>query len=362
MEKKRIIKLRTNQGLAKRIDFPNNYDELIEKTKSFLPIDDNSNRYQFIDEKVDREIRHQEDFELMSKSYENEKTIKILVNIIKKEELEEIPLSHVFSQNKLNEESINISITPNLENNEKIEDEPEDKIKKDIQELVRSKMKDLENNIIQDIYKSIKTQLNINEERINTVNLNQKEIIHKDIFCNNCSMENIKGIRYKCAQCPNFNLCDNCEKYCQHDNNHIFIKIRKPLKEESELINKINQDLKYKNNEYNYTVNLKDIKINIDNKNNDTLVQQITLKNNGNEPWKAGAVFKCLPDSQIKGNDSKIECKVNKDATVNIELIFDNNKDKLIPSINEYYVYYQMFNSNNEAFGNITKFRVIFQN
>ena len=183
-----------------------------------------------------------------------------------------------------------------------------------------------------------------------------------DIFCNNCSMENIKGIRYKCAQRPNFNLCDNCEKYCQHDNNHIFIKIRKPLKEESELINKINQDLKYKNNEYNYTVNLKDIKINIDNKNNDTLVQQITLKNNGNEPWKAGAVFKCLPDSQIKGNDSKIECKVNKDATVNIELIFDNNKDKLIPSINEYYVYYQMFNNNNEAFGNITKFRVIFQN
>ena len=127
MEKKRIIKLRTNQGLAKRIDFPNNYDELIEKTKSFLPIDDNLNRYQFIDEKIDREIRHQEDFELMSKSYENEKTIKILVNIIKKEEellMDEIPISQVFSQDKLNEETINISI--NLEKNE---DESEDKIK-----------------------------------------------------------------------------------------------------------------------------------------------------------------------------------------------------------------------------------------
>jgi len=358
MEKKRIIKLRTNQGLAKRIDFPNNYDELIEKTKSFLPIDDNSNRYQFIDEKVDREIRHQEDFELMSKSYENEKTIKILVNIIKKEEellMDEIPLSQVFSQDKLNEETINISI--NFEKNEKNEDEPEDKIKKDIKELVRSKMQNLENNIIEDIYKTIKTQLNINEEK----NINQKDIIHKDIFCNNCGMENIKGIRYKCAQCPNFNLCDNCEKYCQHDINHIFIKIRKPLKEESELLFKINQDLKYKNNEYNYSVNIKDIKFNIDKKNNDTLVQQITLKNIGNEAWKSGTVFKCLPDSQIKGNDSKIECKVNKDATVNIEIIFDNAKDNLIMTKNEYFVYYQMFNSNNEAFGNITKFRVIFQ-
>ena len=364
MDKKRIIKLRTNQGLAKRIDFPKTFDELIEKTKIFLNIDEHTKRYQFLDEKVNREIRHQEDFELMSKAYEEEKTIKILVNIIDKEEtsIEEIPISNVYSNNKLNEESINISITPNLERNEKNEDEPEDKIKKDIQELVRSKMKDLEDNIIQDIYKSIKTQLNINEEKINNLNLNQQDIIHNDIFCNNCGKENIKGIRYKCAQCPNFNLCDSCEKYCQHDVNHIFIKIRKPIKEESELLFKIKKDLKYKNNDYNYSVNLKDIKFTLDKKENDILMQQITLKNIGNEPWKAGAIFKCLPDSQIKGNDFKIESKLNKDATNNIELIIDNVKNQITPSVNEYFIYYQMFNSNNEAFGNITKFRVLFQN
>ena len=363
MEKKRIIKLRTNQGLAKRIDFPNNYDELIEKTKSFLSIDENTKKYQFMDEKVNREIRHQQDFELMSKSYEDTKTVKILVNIVDKEVtlMEEIPISHIYSNNKLNEESINISIAPNLENNVKNEDEPEDKIKKDIQELVKSKMKDLENNLIQDIYKNIKTQLNINEEKINNLNLNQQDIIHNDIFCNNCGKENIKGIRYKCAQCPNFDLCDNCEKFCQHDVNHIFIKIRKPLKEESELLFKMKKDLKYKNTDYNYSVNIKDIKFTLDKKENDVLIQQITLKNIGNEAWKSGTVFKCLPDSQIKGNDSKIECKVNKDATVNIEIIFDNAKDQIMPSVNEYFIYYQMFNSNNEAFGNITKFRVIFQ-
>ena len=175
-------------------------------------------------------------------------------------------------------------------------------------------------------------------------------------------MENIKGIRYKCAQCENFNLCENCEKYCQHGVNHILIKIRKPLKEESELLFKINKELKYKNDEYNYSVNLKDIKYDISQKNNDILVQQITLKNIGNEAWKAGAVFKCLPDSKIKGKDFKIECKVNKDATINIEIIFEDVNNNISPSVNEYYVYYQMFNSNNEAFGNITKFRVIFQN
>ena len=364
MDKKRIIKLRTSQGLAKRIDFPKTFDELIEKTKTFLNIDEHTKKYQFMDEKVNREIRHQEDFELMSKAYEEEKTVKILVNVVDKEEtlLEEIPISHVYSNNKLNEESINISITPNPENNKKNEDEPEDNIKKDIQELVKSKMKDLENNIIQDIYKSIKTQLNINEEKINNLNLNQQDRIHNNIICNNCGKENIKGIRYKCAQCPNFDLCDNCEKFCQHDVNHIFIKIRKPLKEESELLFKMKKDLKYKNTDYNYSVNIKDIKFTLDKKENDVLIQQITLKNIGNEPWKAGAVFKCLPDSQIKGKDFKIECKLNKDATNNIELIFDNAKDQIMPSVNEYFIYYQMFNSNNEAFGNITKFRVIFQN
>ena len=39
---KRIIKPRTSQGLAKRIDFPNDYNELVQKTKSFLPIEENT--------------------------------------------------------------------------------------------------------------------------------------------------------------------------------------------------------------------------------------------------------------------------------------------------------------------------------
>ena len=97
-------------------------------------------------------------------------------------------------------------------------------------------------------------------------------------------------------------------------------------------------------------------------KDNYTLAQQITVENNGNESWKSGAVFKCLPDSQLHGKDMKIETKLNKNCTVNFDIIFENFKDSLKPSLNEYFVYYQMFNSNNEAFGNITKFRVLFQN
>ena len=361
MEIKRIIKLRTSQGLAKRIDFPNDYNELIEKTQLFLPID-NTKHYQFIDEKVDREIRHQEDFELMSENYKNEKTTKILVNIIEKEEhSEEIPiLSKVFSKNMLNEESINLSISPNLE--EKTDKEPEDKLKNDIKELVKKKMKDLENNIVQDLYMTIKSKMELNEEKKNPLDLNQNEFVHTGIKCNKCNNENIQGIRYKCLQCQDFNLCKECEAQSDHDINHILIKIRKPLKEEEELLMQMNREIKYKNNKYDYSVNTKDLIFEMEKKENDLIMQQITLQNVGEEPWKPGTVFKCLPESKLKGNDFSLGCKVNKGQTVNIEIIFDNFKDSLISSVNEYTIYYQMFNSNNEAFGDITIFKVIFQN
>ena len=358
MDKKRIIKLRTSQGLAKRIDFPKDFNDLIEKTKTFLPIEECTKKYQFIDENVDREIRHQEDFELLAKHI-SDKPTKILVNIVDKE-IEDIPtISHVFSHNNLDEESINLTINP-LEVKE--DEDSDDKIKKDIKQMVRNKMKALEDDIIQDIYKSIRTQISINEQKNNMLNIDQDEVIHKDIKCNLCGMENIKGIRYKCLQCQNFNLCNDCEKKCIHDAEHILIKIRIPLKEEFELLMKINKDLNYKNKDYNYLATPKELKFKPNNKENNIIVQQITLTNNGNEAWKSGSVFKCLPDSQIIGKDFNIECKVNKEATINIELIFDNLKDKVQPSTDEYFVYYQMFNSNNEAIGDISTFKIIFQN
>lgn len=114
-----------------------------------------------MDEKENKEIRNQEDFELMSKLYENEKTIKILVNILEKKKLLKKSQYRIyFQKKKFNEEE---TINLNLEVDDKKNEEPEDKIKNDIKELVRNKMKDLEDNIVQDIYKSIKMQMNLNE-------------------------------------------------------------------------------------------------------------------------------------------------------------------------------------------------------
>ena len=51
-----------------------------------------------------------------------------------------------------------------------------------------------------------------------------------------------------------------------------------------------------------------------------------------------------------------------KNDNINIELIFENIQIELKAFKDEYDVYYQMFNSDDEAFGNITKFKVIFRN
>ena len=54
---------------------------------------------------------------------------------------------------------------------------------------------------------------------------------HKGIKCERCFAEPIKGYRYKCSVCNNYNLCGKCEEENQktffHNHEHDFIKIRK---------------------------------------------------------------------------------------------------------------------------------------
>ena len=75
----------------------------------------------------------------------------------------------------------------------------------------------LEKSIMEDISK----KLNINSSNI-----------HPGIFCSNCGMKNIIGIRYKCTMCPNFNLCENCEANTEHDDTHVLLKIKEPISSE----------------------------------------------------------------------------------------------------------------------------------
>ena len=354
MESKRILKLKYN-GVAKKSDFPADFDALEEKAKEFKPINENNQRYQFIEENTNREIRNQEDFNLMSEEYQNDKIVKISINIIDKPlEISEPNFSQSEISIRKAEDEI-LSINNNFEES-KIE-EPDEKMKREIKEIVNNKMKNLEENIAQDIFQSIKTQLSKNEQNIlNEKNSNKIIHIYK---CNNCGKENIEGIRYKCTNCPDYNLCEKCESNSEHIPSHVLLKIRRPIQDKN--LNYKIKNFTYKNSVFNYSINEKTFIFSFSDKENDNLVRQISLTNSGFEEWQRGNVFKCLPDSELKGKDYKIEQGLNINETINIEIIFQDFKKDLNTFKDEYDVYYQMFNGNEEAFGNITHFKVIFK-
>jgi hypothetical protein len=48
-------------------------------------------------------------------------------------------------------------------------------------------------------------------------------VLHHDVICDNCHMQPIKGVRYKCESCEDFDLCQECRTTTRH--NHRFVQI-----------------------------------------------------------------------------------------------------------------------------------------
>ncbi|KAG0322576.1 hypothetical protein BGZ99_003232 [Dissophora globulifera] len=49
------------------------------------------------------------------------------------------------------------------------------------------------------------------------------------ITCNSCRTVPIRGLRYKCANCQDYDLCEGCEAAEVHTKSHVFMKIRIPI-------------------------------------------------------------------------------------------------------------------------------------
>lgn len=52
--------------------------------------------------------------------------------------------------------------------------------------------------------------------------------VHRGISCNSCNTLPIRGIRYRCANCADVDLCETCESMQIHPKTHLFYKIRIP--------------------------------------------------------------------------------------------------------------------------------------
>ena len=116
-----------------------------------------------------------------------------------------------------------------------------------LQASLKDSWKNISNDIIKDLnslkleqgnaeYTKLKKQFEENEKKINK----QK---HNDIVCNNCYKKDFSGKRFICAECNNYNLCQDCEKLFYkkqiHEREHTLVQINKTPKDDLSKYNNI---------------------------------------------------------------------------------------------------------------------------
>ena len=153
----------------------------------------------------------------------------------------------------------------------------------------------------------MKSNLNNNVSSISRIS--QCKTVHKNIECNECKMFPIIGYRYKCLECPNYNLCDNCEKIVEHEHNFI------------RYVNE--ENIVFKNdNKYSYECLSSKLSVSVIQGTKEAELN-IVIKNNGITQWTENSKF-------INGKESKINCshiKLNPlkpEQQDIIEIKFDN--------------------------------------
>ena len=53
-------------------------------------------------------------------------------------------------------------------------------------------------------------------------------VIHNDVTCDVCDVDEITGIRWKCITCYNYDLCTRCYMFDEHNLDHCFARIDAP--------------------------------------------------------------------------------------------------------------------------------------
>ena len=56
----------------------------------------------------------------------------------------------------------------------------------------------------------------------------QRRAVHKRVTCDWCHDKPIRGIRYKCCECSNYDLCEKCYDKGKHNKSHRFKRIDRP--------------------------------------------------------------------------------------------------------------------------------------
>ena len=94
--------------------------------------------------------------------------------------------------------------------------------------MPRKALKNLINNELDKQAKDVFMKLLRSPDDLPAAEMNDEEAeaVHENVACDGCEVAPIKGIRYKCSVCKNFDYCAQCEERLGHE--HAFLKITKP--------------------------------------------------------------------------------------------------------------------------------------
>jgi hypothetical protein len=230
MSARQNMKITTNGKDFKKINNPpENYNDLVLIAIEKLGgnIKDNI-QISFIDINTKKEITNQKEYDEL-----RNKGIPIKLQVCLKERQQE----NINDINNINEV---------VAHNDKVQEQPaqmqmsleedyKNKLKESLISIITSKMQTMQTDLINELTANVTNIMPSNislhqQQQHNNMSLSEN-IIHKGITCSNCKATDIKGIRYKCTSCSNYNLCETCEALNTHDIYHIFIKIRIPTPE-----------------------------------------------------------------------------------------------------------------------------------
>ena len=118
-------------------------------------------------------------------------------------------------------------------------------LKKEIDELNK------ENNNLKDVINKLEKEKTKNKEQINILENSKCETIHHNIECNKCNIISIKGFRYICSECNNYNICQQCYEINLDIpfHKHYFCRLKNNISNEciQQFRNEYNIPSKYKN-------------------------------------------------------------------------------------------------------------------
>ena len=312
--KNEMIKLRKEKDEEKKQIFEKN--DLLIKSEIEKGINEFINQSKINLEKKDNEINK------IKNDYENK------INSIREECYQEI--EQKFS--KIYEEKIKQIYESAMNNSKAIYDNLISENKKQFEEEEKKRNQILNSNLL------MKSNMSNNISR-----LSQCKTIHKNIACNECKVFPIVGYRYRCLECPDYNLCEQCEKTVEHEHN--FIKY----------VNEENNSLIIKNNKYSYQCLTKKLAVSIY-EGTEKATLSIVMKNNGNIPWTENTKLINGKDSHIISSHITLKpLKPNEQDTV--EINFEGLKS--LPARN--YISYFLFSVDEQTYGNPLKTEIIIE-